>query len=445
MFNLEGSDLNCQSHSQTMTELRELGFVTSEITLANNINQVIDRIQAISENRNDLPFEIDGVVIKVDSLADRERLGATSKSPRWAIAYKFPPDQAETMVEDITVQVGRTGALTPVAELKPVFLAGSTISRATLHNEDYIREKDIRIGDQVMIQKAGDVIPEVDHVLTEKRNGSEKAFDMPGNCPVCHAPVHRIAGEAVTKCLNMACPAQVFAKLVHFVSRDAMNIDGLGKGLLKLLVDDQLIKTPVDLYDLKDHQEEMVKLEKMGQKSVANLLAAIEDSKDRSLSRLIFGLGIPLVGARGAKVLAEHFESMDQIILASTEELTAIYDIGEKMAQEIIDFFAMPSNLSIIDDLKAHGLNMTEEKMVIDEASVIAGKTFVLTGTLQDLDRREAKRMIEEKGGKVSSSISKKTDFLLAGEKAGSKLKKAQELGVAILSQDEFLNLVSKG
>lgn len=445
VFNLEASDLNCQTHSKSLEALRELGFTTSEITIAKDIDEVIASIQTISENRNDLPFEIDGVVIKVDSLAEREILGRTSKSPRWAIAYKFPPDQAETKVEDITVQVGRTGALTPVAELKPVFLAGSTISRATLHNEDYIREKDIRIGDQVMIQKAGDVIPEVDHVLTEKRNGTEKAFEMPENCPVCQSPVHRIAGEAVTKCLNMACPAQVFAKLVHFASRDAMNIDGLGKGLLKLLVDDNLVKTPVDLYDLKSRQEEMVKLEKMGQKSVANLLAAIEDSKERALSRLIFALGIPLVGARGAKVLAEHFETMDQIIQASAEELTAIYDIGEKMAQEIIDFFAMPSNLAIIDGLKARGLKMTEEKIVIDEESAIAGKTFVLTGTLQDLDRREAKRMIEEKGGKVSSSISKKTDFLLAGEKAGSKLTKAQELGVTILSQDEFLNLVSKG
>ncbi|MDI3537278.1 MAG: ligase [Eubacteriaceae bacterium] len=445
VFNLEASDLNCQSHSQTMAELRDLGFATSEITLAKDIDQVITRIQEISENRDELPFEIDGVVIKIDSLADRERLGTTSKSPRWAIAYKFPPDQALTTVEDITVQVGRTGALTPVAELKPVFLAGSTISRATLHNEDYIREKDIRIGDSVMIQKAGDVIPEVDHVLAEKRNGNEKAFEMPENCPVCQAPVHRIAGEAVTKCLNMACPAQIFAKLVHFASRDAMNIDGLGKGLLKLLLAENLVKTPVDLYDLKDHQEAMVELEKMGQKSVTNLLAAIEDSKERSLSRLIFALGIPLVGARSAKVLAEHFETMDQIIQASAEELTAIYDIGDKMAQEVIDFFAMPSNLSIIDDLKARGLNMTEEKVAIVEESAIAGKTFVLTGTLVGLDRREAKQMIEQNGGKVSSSISKKTDFLLAGEKAGSKLTKAQELDVTILSQEEFLNLVSKG
>ncbi|WKY47496.1 NAD-dependent DNA ligase LigA [Eubacteriaceae bacterium ES3] len=444
VFNLENSSLNCQTHSESLEKLKELGFATSKITLAHSIEEVIARIKRIQETRNELPYEIDGVVIKVNALELREKLGRTSKSPRWAIAYKFPPDQALTTVEDITVQVGRTGALTPVAELKPVFLAGSTISRATLHNEDYILEKDIRIGDQVMIQKAGDVIPEVDHVLAEKRTGAETAFEMPGNCPVCQAPVHRIAGEAVTRCMNMACPAQVFAKLVHFVSRDAMNIEGLGKGLLKLLVNENLVKTPVDLYDLKAHQDKMINLEKMGQKSVANLLAAIEESKERSLSRLIFGLGIPLVGARGAKVLAENFETMDKLIRASSEDLTAIYDIGEKMAQEIVDFFAMPSNLAIIDDLKTAGLNMSEEKSAFDENSFLVGKTFVLTGTLEGLDRREAKRMIEEKGGKVSSSISKKTDFLVAGEKAGSKLTRAQELGVEILDQEEFLSLVSK-
>ncbi len=444
IFNLEHLEAKpCQSHAQNLNYLKELGFKTSEVTVLKTIEEVIDYINEIEEKRDQLPFEIDGVVVKVNDLERRKQLGNTSKSPRWAIAYKFAPDQAESQVDGITVQVGRTGALTPVAELKPVLLAGSTISRATLHNDDFIRQKDIRIGDWVMIQKAGDVIPEVDHVLLDKRQGTESVFEMPKNCPVCHEPVHRILGEAVTRCVNMACPAQVFRKLVHFSSRDAMNIEGLGPGLLKLLINENFLQTPVDIYRLKRVKDQLMALEKFGEKSVNNLLAAIEASKKRDLSRLIFGLGIPLVGLTSSKVLAKEFKTIDSLIGARREELTAIFDIGEKIAGEIIDFFKMPTNLAIIEGLKKMGLKMTSEEGSNDQ--FLAGKTFVLTGTLADLDRRQATAMIEKRGGKVSSSLSKKTDYLLAGQKAGSKYTKAQALGLVILNQDQFLKLVKDG
>ena len=330
-----------------------------------------------------------------------------------------------------------------MAELEPVSLAGSVIARATLHNEDNISTKDIRIGDQVVIQKAGDVIPEVDHVVFEKRSGNEVVFQMPKRCPVCDEPTFRIAGEAVTKCLNMACPAQVFRKLVHFTSRDAMNIEGLGPGVLRLLTDDKLVVNPVDIYHLDEKREQLITLEKLGEKSVDNLLVAIQASKKRELSRLIFGLGIPLVGARGAKILAEHYQKMDNLILAQVEDLKAIFEIGEKMATEIVDFFKTPTNIEIIRGLEAAGLNMIQETRI--DSQTLAGKTFVLTGTLPTLDRREAKALIEANGGKVAGSVSKKTDFLLSGEKSGSKYEKAQSLGIAIIDEEAFLALVTGG
>ncbi|AWW27057.1 DNA ligase [Acetobacterium sp. KB-1] len=444
VFNLEVVEgFEPKTHRETLNYLKDLGFKTSTIKAFSDIEAIIDYCRLMEVERRNLPFEIDGLVIKVDELAFRERLGNTSKSPRWAIAYKFAPDQAVTTVVAITVQVGRTGALTPVAELEPVSLAGSVISRATLHNEDNISTKDIRIGDQVVIQKAGDVIPEVDHVVFEKRSGNEVVFQMPKRCPVCDEPTFRIAGEAVTKCLNMACPAQVFRKLVHFTSRDAMNIEGLGPGVLRLLMDDKLVVNPVDIYHLDEKREQLITLEKLGEKSVDNLLVAIQASKKRELSRLIFGLGIPLVGARGAKILAEHYQKMDNLILAQVEDLKAIFEIGEKMATEIVDFFKTPTNIEIIRGLEAAGLNMIQETRI--DSQTLAGKTFVLTGTLPTLDRREAKALIEANGGKVAGSVSKKTDFLLSGEKSGSKYEKAQSLGITIIDEEAFLALVTGG
>lgn len=444
IFNLEAaSGFEPKTHLETLDYLKRLGFKTSTVKTFSDIEAIIDYCSEMEVERRNLPFEIDGLVIKVDELSYREQLGNTSKSPRWAIAYKFAPDQAITTVDAITVQVGRTGALTPVAELRPVSLAGSVIARATLHNEDNVRNKDIRIGDQVVIQKAGDVIPEVDHVVFEKRSGNELVFQMPKRCPVCDEPTFRIEGEAVTKCLNMACPAQVFRKLVHFTSRDAMNIEGLGPGVLRLLMDDQLVSNPVDIYHLDQKRAQLITLEKLGEKSVDNLLAGIEASKTRELSRLIFGLGIPLVGARGAKILAEHYQKMENLIQAQVDDLKAIFEIGEKMATEIVDFFQTPTNIDIISGLAAAGLNMIQETHLASQT--LAGKTFVLTGTLPTLDRREAKALIEANGGKVAGSVSKKTDFLLSGEKSGSKYEKAQSLGIAIIDEDAFLALVTSG
>ena len=444
VFNLESAaDFEAKTHTETLAYLRTLGFKTSAVKTFSDIEAIIDYCNLMEDERRNLSFDIDGLVIKVDELSCRELLGNTSKSPRWAMAYKFAPDQAITTVEAITVQVGRTGALTPVAELAPVSLAGSVISRATLHNEDNIRAKDIRIGDQVVIQKAGDVIPEVDHVVFEKRSGNEVVFQMPKRCPVCDEPTFRIEGEAVTKCLNMACPAQVFRKLVHFTSRDAMNIEGLGPGVLRLLMDDQLVSNPVDIYHLDQKRAQLITLEKLGEKSVDNLLAGIEASKTRELSRLIFGLGIPLVGARGAKILAEHYQKMENLIQAQVDDLKAIFEIGEKMATEIVDFFQTPTNIDIISGLAAAGLNMIQETHLASQT--LAGKTFVLTGTLPTLDRREAKALIEANGGKVAGSVSKKTDFLLSGEKSGSKYEKAQSLGIAIIDEEAFLALVTGG
>lgn len=444
VFNLEALEGEFpKTHTETMAYLKNLGFKTSEVKKMSSIEDVIAFCHQMETERRNLPFEIDGLVVKVDELALREILGSTTKSPRWAMAYKFAPDQAVTTVEAITVQVGRTGALTPVAELAPVSLAGSVISRATLHNEDNIRDKDIRIGDYVVIQKAGDVIPEVDHVVIEKRSGQELPFEMPKSCPVCGEPTFRIEGEAVTKCLNMACPAQVFRKLVHFTSRDAMNIEGLGPGVIRLLMDEQLVNNPVDIYHLDEKRAVLVTLEKLGEKSVENLLTGIEASKKQELSRLIFGLGIPLVGARGAKILAEHYQSMEKLTRAKAEELQEIYDIGQKMATEIVDFFKTERNLEIIQGLAAAEVNMVQESRAASQT--LSGKTFVLTGTLPTLDRREAKALIEANGGKVATSVSKKSDYLLAGEKSGSKQTKAQELGIAIINEEQLLALVTKG
>ncbi|HWI55079.1 MAG TPA: NAD-dependent DNA ligase LigA [Desulfobacteria bacterium] len=427
-------------HFEGLSFLKEMGFkINSNIKPFTTIDEVISYCGEWTEKRHTLPYEIDGMVIKVNDYNQQDELGATSKSPRWAIAYKFPAEEAVTVVRDIFVRVGRTGVLTPTAFLQPVKVAGSTISNATLHNEDIIREKDIRIGDHVVIHKAGDVIPEIVRVLPEKRMGSESLFTMPGECPSCGTGVVKADGEVAVRCPNDKCPGRALEGIIHFVSRDAMDIEGLGPSVVTALVQAGLIQNAADLYYLKF--DDLVGLERMGKKSSENLLKSIEKSKTNSLAQLIFALGIRLVGARAGKVLAKHFGSMDSLQAAYVDELTSIPEIGPKMADSIVGFFEDPYNLSFLDKLKTVGVNMVQEKEEIGEQP-LAGKQFVLTGALSKYTRKDAQELIERLGGKVSSSVSKKTDYVLAGEDAGSKLDKAQALGVAVISEDEFEELV---
>lgn len=435
------ADKQFDSHWDSMQFLKGLGFKINEyIKLYDNIEEVIDFCNHWTDKRHDLPYEIDGIVIKVNSLAQQKKLGFTAKSPRWAIAYKFPAEQAVTKVLDIVINVGRTGVLTPTAVLKPVKVAGSTVSRATLHNEDIIREKDIKIGDTVIIQKAGDIIPEVVEVLKEKRSGEEIEFHMPTQCPVCLSPVVRLQGEAANRCTGKECPSQLREALFHFVSRDAMNIEGLGPAVVNQLLETGLIKNAADLYKIKF--EDLVNLERMGNKSAKNLLEALEVSKESSLAQLIFALGIRLVGARAGKLLAKHFGSMDNLMEASIEELTTIPEIGEKMAESIVKFFGNQDNLQLIENLKTAGLNMVEQQGIEGEAK-LGGQTFVLTGTLDKLDRKEAQNKLEMLGAKVSSSVSKKTSYVVVGENPGSKYEKAKSLGIPILTEEKLLELLS--
>ncbi|WP_053955905.1 NAD-dependent DNA ligase LigA [Inediibacterium massiliense] len=442
VFNIQIMDNDdILKHDEGFEYLKKLGFKTSMYKVYKNIEEVVKSCEMWQEKRSSLPFDIDGLVIKVNDLRQREKLGLKSKSPRWAIAYKFPAEQKKTKIEDITVQVGRTGALTPTAELTPVRVAGSVISRATLHNEDYIKEKDIRIGDYVMIQKAGDVIPEVVRVIVEDRSGDEISFEMPKICPSCHEETIRLEGEAVTRCVNAACPAQLRRGLIHFVSRDAMNIDGLGESIVTVLLENNLIEDAADLYNLK--KEDLIHLERMGEKSVQNLLDAIKKSKENDLYRVIFGLGIKLVGIRAASLLSDAFISMDNLMKASYGEIVVIPEIGHKMAESIVAFFKEDRNVEIIEKLKKAGVNM--EKYKEDDTEVekkFEKMTFVLTGTLQKYKRNEAKEMIEKLGGKVTGSVSKKTDYVLAGSEAGSKLEKANELGVKVIDEDTFEEMI---
>ncbi|WZL74051.1 NAD-dependent DNA ligase LigA [Clostridiaceae bacterium 35-E11] len=444
IFNIQQMEnMGFKTHTDGLNYLKNMGFKTSLYEVCNSIEEVIHLCEKWADKRKTLPFDIDGLVIKVNDLNQREALGSRSKSPRWAIAYKFPAEQQKTVVEDIIVQVGRTGALTPTAILEPVRVAGSVISRATLHNEDYIQEKDIRIGDKVVIQKAGDVIPEVVRVIFDERTGAEKPFKMPGYCPVCHEKTVRLEGEAVIRCMNTACPAQLRRGFIHFVSRNAMDIDGLGESIVGLLLDNHLVKDFADLYYLKE--EDLIPLERMGEKSAQNLIKAIEKSKENDLDRLIFGLGIKLVGARAASLLAEAFGDMDQLIKASYEEIIAIPEIGGKMAESIVAFFQEDRNLQVLDKLKAAGVNMKSLKNLDDNTTEknLEGLTFVLTGTLEKYTRNQAKEMIEKRGGKVSGSVSKKTSYVLAGAEAGSKLDKANQLGVKVISEEDFEKILS--
>lgn len=442
IFNLEYvQNTDFKNHSEALDYLKELGFkVSPNYKVSNNIEDVIDHIKYWTDNRGELGFEIDGMVIKVNNLAQRETMGYTAKSPRWAIAYKFPAEQKKTKILDIIVEVGRTGTITPTAVLEPVRLAGTSVSRATLHNEDYIREKDIKINDTVLVQKAGDIIPQVVEVIKEERTGDEIDFEMPKKCPVCSEPTVRLEGESAVKCINISCPAQIRRGIIHFVSRDAMNIDGLGESIITLLLDKGLIKDIADLYTL--NKDEVVKLDRMGEKSANNLLNSIEKSKSNDLWRLINGLGIKFVGTKGAKILANNFKDLDLIMSASNEELVNLEEFGGIMANSVVKFFQKEKNIKLIEKLKSCGVNT---KSIQDESSDIAkifeGMKIVLTGTLSTLKRNDAKEMIESRGGKATSSVSKSTTFVLAGEEAGSKLTKANDLGVKVIDEDKFIQL----
>lgn len=443
IFNVEtiqGDYFN--SHVEALDFLGEQGFKTSPIvTVESSIEKVIDTCIQWSEIRHDLYYDIDGLVIKVDDLTQRNILGATTRNPRWAIAFKFPAEQKETKIEGIVVQVGRTGVLTPTAVLTPVTVAGSVVSRATLHNEDYIREKDIRIGDIAIIQKAGDIIPEVVRVREDRRTGKEEKFSMPSHCPECGADVIRLEGEAAVRCTGNACPAQLKRLLIHFVSRNAMDIEGLGPSILTQLLDRELIYDAADIYYLT--YDKLIELERMGDKSVNNLLNAIEESKTRGLDRFLFALGIPLVGARAAKLIADHFGTIDNIIVAHEEEFLKIDEIGEKIAQSIREYFNEEQNIELIKKFKRAGVVLEYIREETSEQN-LEGLTFVVTGTLKGYNRNEIKAVIEERGGRVIASVSKNVDYVLAGEKPGSKLDRAKELDIEIIDEDKFNNILAK-
>lgn len=433
--------ISFSTHWEALEALKAMGFkVNPHARKLGTIEEVMDYCDEWAQKRDELEYEIDGMVIKINSLSQQAELGATSKSPRWAISYKFPARQATTKIEDIVLQVGRTGAVTPVAILSPTPLSGITITRATLHNEDEIRRKDIRIGDTVLIERAGDVIPAVVKVLVEKRTGEEKEFQMPKHCPVCGSELFRPPGEAITRCTNSACPAQIKERIRHFASRDAMDIEGLGPSLVDQLVDKGLVKDASDLYYLKHDQ--LAELERMGDKSAENIIEAIERSKNSSLSRLIYALGIRLVGTRAAEVLSEHYGSIDALANAKLDELQSIHDIGPKVAQNIVEFFKQEGNRRLIEKLRSAGVRMSEEKEEQLVSQPLSGKTFVLTGTLKSMTRNEASELIKKLGGKVASDVSSKTDFLVVGESPGSKYSRAQRLNIKILSEEEFLKLV---
>ena len=432
---IDGKDL--QTHKQSLDYIKSLGFKTIPFyNEFDNIDDVIKELDRIGSIRGILPFDIDGAVIKVNRFDQREKLGSTAKCPKWALAWKYPPEEKQTKLIDIEINVGRTGVLTPTAVFEPVLVAGSTVSRATLHNEDFIKEKGIRIGDTVIIRKAGDIIPEVLEV--SKHAESSEPYKMPDVCPSCGEKVTREAGESAIRCNNPDCPAQLLRMLIHFCSRDAMDIEGLGDANLELLVNEGMLKTAADIYKLDF--DRVAEFERLGKKSADNLKKAVEKSKENDLGKLIFALGIRHIGQKAAKLLADRFQDMDGIISASKDDILSIDGYGEIMAESVVDFFSHPQAIELIDDLKAAGLNMRSEKKVIDNR--FEGKTFVLTGTLSQFTRTQASEIIETYGGKTSSSVSKKTDFVLAGEAAGSKLQKAQDLGVKIISEDEFSAMI---
>ena len=435
---IEGKEFN--SHFEELEYLDKLGFHVNPVRIpCHNMQEVEKAIEKIGEDRENLTFGIDGAVVKIDNLKFREILGTTAKTPRWAVAYKYPPEKKETILKDIICQVGRTGVITPMAVLEPVKVAGSTISKTTLHNEDFIKEKDLKIGDTVVIQKAGDVIPEIVEVKKEKRTGNEKEFEMPKQCPVCGAKTVREEGEAAIRCTGIECPAKLFRNLVHFVSREAMNIDGLGENIIQQLLDKKLIENIADIYTLTF--EEIASLKKNGKKFAQNLIDSINKSKENDLYHLLTALGIRHVGVKASKLLAKKYKTMDNLMQASLEELSEIKDIGEIMATSIQEFFRQEQTQDLIQKLKDAGVNMNYLEEA-GEDNRFEGKTFVLTGSLEKYTRGEASNIIEKLGGKTSGTVSKKTDYVLAGEDAGSKLTKAQNLGVTIISETEFEEMI---
>lgn len=428
-------------HSESLALLARYGFKVSEnYKVVENIDEAIKYIGDFNELRQGLSYDTDGAVIKVNDVYQQRILGATGKDPRWATAYKYPPEQAETTLEDIDWRVGRTGVLTPTAVLTPVKLSGSVISRATLHNEDFIRAKDIRIGDRVVINKAGEIIPEVLRVVAEKRTGDEKEVEIPSVCPECGWRVERQGEEAAIRCTNPHCPALGREGLIHFVSRDAMNIDGCGPSVINALLDAGLVRDAADLYSLR--KEDLLKLERMGEKSADNLLAALSESKKNELDKLLFALGIRHVGAKVARILATEFGSMEKLQQAQPEELAQIRDIGDKIAESAVTWLNVPANIDLVERLAAAGLTMTFTPPASQEDNPFFGKTLVFTGTMPTLGRAEAKTMAQDVGAKVSGSVSKKTDYVIAGAEAGSKLEKAQQLGVTVIDEAEFLRML---
>lgn len=435
---IEGKEFN--SHYEELEYLRKLGFNVNPVLIpCKDTEEVIKAIQKIGEDRENLTFGIDGAVVKVDDLNLRKIMGTTSKVPKWAIAYKYPPERKETILKDITFQVGRTGVITPMAILEPVKVAGSTISKTTLHNEDFVKEKGLKIGDRVIIQKAGDVIPEIVEAVVSKRTGEEKDFEMPKVCPVCGAEAVREEGEAAVRCTGIECPSKLYRNLVHFVSREAMNIDGLGENIIGVLLEKKMISNIADIYDLKF--EDIASLKKNGKKFAQNLIDSINASKENDLYRLITAFGIRHVGVKAAKILAKTYNNIDNLAEADVENLSQVEDIGPIVANSIREFFGQEQTKDLISRLKQAGVN-TQRLKEDDEDERFTGKTFVLTGSLENFSREEASNIIEKFGGKTSSSVSKKTSYVLAGEDAGSKLTKAQNLGVTIITEQEFADMI---
>ena len=440
-------DTGIDSHSEGLDTLDKLGFKTNpERKRCETIEEVLEFVGKWTDERPNLSYDIDGIVIKVDSLDQQQELGTTAKSPRWAIAFKFPAEEVVTVLKEIELSVGRTGVVTPTAILEPVRVAGTTVQRASLHNEDLIREKDIKIGDHVVIKKAGDIIPEVVNVLEDKRTGDEQEFLMPTHCPECESELVRLEGEVALRCINPKCPAQIREGLIHFVSRNAMNIDGLGEKVISQLFREKLIEDVADLYRLE--RDQLLQLERMGEKSVDNLLEAIQTSKGNSLEKLLFGLGIRHVGAKAAKTLAQEFGSMDRLMNVGKEELTNVNEIGDKMADAIVAYFENDEVKELIQELKDAGVNLEykgpKPVSASDVDSYFAGKTIVLTGKIERLSRNEAKEKIEMLGGKVTGSVSKKTDLVIAGEEAGSKLEKANDLNIEVWDEDKLMEELNR-
>ena len=440
VFNLQLTEgAAFQTHTQTLDYLRSLRFKVIDYKLCKTIDEAITTISGIGETRYDLPYDIDGAVVKLNDLAGRARLGSTAKFPRWAAAFKYPPEVKETVLQDIVVQVGRTGVLTPRAIVAPVHLAGTTVTAATLHNQDFITQKDIRIGDTVKIRKAGEIIPEILEVVPEKRPEGTAPYFLPDRCPVCGAPVERDEDGAALRCTGAECPAQLSRNLAHFVSREAMNIDGLGSAIIDQLIEEKMLSNPADLYSLDF--EKLATLPGLGQKSADNLKAAIDKSRENDLSRLLCAFGIRQVGVKAAKVLASHFGTLDALMNASKDELLTVPDVGETTADALLSWFQSPQSQDLIARLRAAGVNFESHNQITDTR--FAGKTFVLTGALSLFTRDEATAKIESFGGKAAGSVSKKTSYVVAGENAGSKLKKANELGIPVLSEQEFLDMLA--